>query len=427
MLIGNIFQQTYNIVDSIIVGKVLGIEALTAVGASFPIIFSLISFVIGIASGGTIIISQYFGAKDYEKVKRAIDTMYIFVFFASLMIMAVGIGFSKSIFALIRLPEEVLPQATIYLHTFLYGTILLFGFNAISGILRGVGDSKTPLYFQIVAVVLNIFLDILFIKYLHMGIRGAALATVIAQGSAFLLAAIYLNKNHKLVRVRINKLIFDKAIFKQSVRIGLPSGFQQTFVAFGMMALFRIVNDFGTQVAAAYSVAGRIDNLALLPSMNFGQALATFVGQNLGANKLDRIRTGLKATFLMSASVSVFLTAFVIIFREQLMFLFTNDGEVVDIGIKYLIIVGSCYLLFSLMFSLNGVLRGAGDTLIPMFITLLSLWIIRIPFAYFLSGRIGEVGIWWAVPIAWGVGTVCSYVYYKTGKWKEKGVVKHAS
>jgi putative MATE family efflux protein len=445
MLAGNIFQQTYNIVDSIIVGKLVGKEALAAVGASFPIIFALISFVIGIASGGTIVVAQYFGSKDYLKVRRTIDTLYIFVFFSSVFITIIGLSVSGSIFHLTKLPEEVIPAAKIYLNTFLLGTVLLFGFNGTVAILRGLGDSVTPLVFLIIASLCNIGFDILFVKYFGLGVRGAALATVLSHGGAFFTAVFYLNKTHKLVKLRIKELVFDWNIFRKSVNIGIPSGFQQTFVSFGMIALFRIVNNFGTDVIAAYTVAGRIDNLAMLPAMNFSQALSTFVGQNIGAKKADRVRSGLITTLGMSVGFSVVITLFVLLFRNDMMHLFTRDQSVISIGAGYLAIVGSSYVIFSTMFSLNGFLRGAGDTLIPMFITLMSLWIIRIPIAALLSGRFYETlmhwnirinfpsllsgtlceqGIWWSIPIGWFTGTLFSFFYYRTGKWRKKVIVE---
>lgn len=448
MLAGNIFQQTYQFVDSIIVGRLIGTEALAAVGASFPIIFALISFVIGIGSGGTIVISQYFGAKDYFRVRRAIDTIYIFIFFASVVITTVGILLSSAIFRWINLPEEVIPLAGAYLNTFLLGTVLFFGFSGTSAILRGLGDSVTPLVFLIIASVFNIGFDILFIKYLGLGVRGAALATIAAQGGAFLSAIIYLNRTHRIVKLKLKELVFDWEIFWRSVRIGVPSGLQHTFVSVGMIALLRIVNNFGTTVIAAYTVAGRIDGLAMLPAMNFGQALSTFVGQNIGANRAERVRSGLAATIGMSTLISLTITLIVIFFRHQLMGLFTENPEVIQTGSEYLVIVSSCYFIFSTMFSLNGVLRGAGDTLIPMFITLFSLWVVRIPMAALLSGRmaatfeswgwdislpgflngeLGETGIWMAVPIAWLLGAIFSFFYFRTGKWKTKGVVKHKS
>lgn len=427
MLVGNLFQQTYTIFDSIIVGRLIGDEALAAVGASFPIIFALISFVIGIATAGTIIISQYYGAKDYAKVGRAIDTIFVFIFIASILVTGVGIAFGKKIFELTKLPPEVIPQATVYLRTFLSGTILLFGFNGISAILRGIGDSKTPLYFQISAAVLNILLDYILIKFLDMGVRGAALATVISHGLTFIVAALYLNKTHKLIQIKLINLNFDRDIFKKSIKIGLPSGFQQTFVALGMIALYRIVNEFGTDVVAAYSVAGRIDGLAMVPAMIFGQALSSFVGQNLGAGKTDRVKRGLRETLIFSVIISVIVTIIVLLFKYQLMRLFTDTEAIAQIGSQYLLIVSSCYIIFAIMFALNGVMRGAGDTLVPMFITLFSLWVIRVPFAAVLSSKYGEIGIWLAVPLAWSVGTVFSFIYYKTGNWKKKVIVKPES
>lgn len=423
MLLGNLFQQIYHFVDRIIVGNLIGKEALAATGASFPLIFALISFVIGISAGGTIVISQYFGAKDYDRVRRAIDTIYIFVFVCSIAITIIGVSFSRWVFQLTKLPDDIVPQAVIYFNTFISGTILLFGFNGTSAILRGLGDSKTPLVFLVFSTITNIVLDIVFIKYFNWGIRGAALATVVAQGGAFVSAIIYLNRNHHLVKLYITKLVFDKEIFVKSFRIGLPSGFQQTFVALGMIALFSIVNQFGTDVVAAYSVAGGIDSLAMQPAMNFGQALSTFVGQNIGAGKTSRVRSGLVATITLSSVTSIIVAVVILFFRSELMMLFTKDANVIGIGNHYLLIVSSCYVIFSIMFSINGVLRGAGDTLVPMFFTLIALWGVRVPLAYILSKHMGVTGIWLSVPLGWLVGTTCSFFYYLTGKWKTKSVV----
>jgi putative MATE family efflux protein len=354
MLIGNVFQQLYNVVDSVIVGHFLGKEALAAVGASFPLLFMLISFVIGIASGSTIIISQYFGAKNMQQVKRSIDTMWVFLFFASLAVTALGIAFSGTIFELIRLPEDVMPQARLYFNVYLSGIILFFGFNATSAILRGLGDSKTPLYFLVIATFTNILFDLLFIVVFKWGIAGAAIATIISQGGAFITAIIYLNRTHAIFNLSWRKLDFDWAIFRKSLNIGLPSGLQQTFVSLGMLALFRIVNDFGTNTVAAYSVALRIDSLAALASMNFGAALSTYVGQNLGAKKPERVYAGFLATFKMSSLVSLLVSLVVIVFRHQLMAMFTTDAEVISIGAEYLLIVCSFYVVFRPCSSLEG-------------------------------------------------------------------------
>ncbi len=423
MLLGNVFQQLYNIVDSIIVGKVLGKEALASVGASFPIIFTLIALLIGVGSGFSIVISQYYGAKNIEKVKRSIDTMYIFLFVSGALASALGIYYSEELFLLLQLPLELIPQATTYLNVYMAGMIMFFGFSGTSSILRGLGDSKTPLYFLILASLFNIIFDLLFVMVFDWGIAGAAWATVIAQSGAFISGIIYLNRTHKILQFSLFKLVFDKKIFLKSLKIGIPSGLQHTFVALGMMALLGIVNTFGTDVIAAYTAAGRIDSLAMLPAMNFSQAVSAFVGQNLGANKIDRVRQGFKVTFIMSNLFCLVMTILIILFGSDMMKLFTNDANVIAIGEKYLIIVSSFYLLFSTMFTTNGVLRGAGDTLIPMFITLFSLWIIRVPGAYFLSSNFGEIGIWWSIPLGWSMGTILSYLYYRTGKWKTKSII----
>ncbi|MFC2097036.1 MATE family efflux transporter [Bacteroidota bacterium] len=424
MLLGNVFQQVYNVVDSIIVGNALGKEALSAVGASFPILFVLISLVIGIAMGGGIIISQYFGAKDYDKVKKAIGTMYIFLFLVSFVITAIGLIFSESIFRLIQLPEEIIPQANEYLTIILAGIITMFGFNGTSGILRGLGDSKTPLYFLILSTILNIILDLLFVIVFKWGISGVAWATVISQGIAFLTATIYLNKTHKLISIRLKTIRLNLEIFKKMITVGLPSGFQQMMAAMGMMALFRIVNAFGTNTIAAYSVAGRIDSFAIMPAMNFSAALTSFIGQNIGAGKLYRVKRGYISTLIMTLVISSFFTIVMVFFGRPLMSIFTPDLEVINIGVEYLIIVSSFYLIFTALFITLSVFRGAGDTLAPMIITLIALWLIRIPISYFLSEKIGTNGIWWGIPISWGSGLLIAVVYYFTGIWKNKAVVK---
>jgi putative MATE family efflux protein len=425
MLLGNIFQQLFSVVDSIIVGNYVGKVALAAVGASFPVIFVMISLIVGIVMGTTIVISQYFGAGDYVRVRRAIDTMYIYSFVAGGIVTIAGIIFAEPILRLLVLPEEIMPQATQYLRIFFSGTIIFFGYNGTSAVLRGLGDSKTPLYFLIIATVANIILDLLFVAVFNWGVAGAAYATLLANTIAFALAIIWLNKTHKLIRIVIKGLHFDREVFRQSLRIGLPTGIQQTLVALGGLALMGIVNTFGTNVIAGYSVASRLDFLAMVPAMSFSQALSTFVGQNIGANKPHRVRTGLIATVKMSGIVTIATTILIVFSGHILMDMFTNDQEVIRIGDQYLTIVSSFYLIFTLMFIYNGVMRGAGDTLLPMFFTLFSLWIIRVPMAYFLSARLGAQGIWWSIPSGWVIGFILSYVYYKTGRWKKKAVVKY--
>ena len=422
MLLGNVFQQLYNVVDSMVVGKYLGDNALAAVGASFPIIFLLISLGFGVTMGGTITISHFFGAKQYDKVRKTVDTMNVFILFFSIIISVVGIAFSDKIFILMKLPSEVIPLETSYLNVYLIGMPFFFGFGNISATLRGVGDSKTPLYLLIFSSVLNIVLDIYFVGFMKYGISSVAWATIISQGLAFIAAIIYL-RNNKLLNFHIKGIVFDKEIFKKSISIGLPSGMQHILFSLGMMALFSIVNKFGVKVIAAYSAALRLDSLAIMPSINIASALSTFVGQNLGAGKIDRVKKGLQTTILMSVSISLFITIIFHLFGSNLMGLFTEDEEVIKFGVQYLTIISSFYILFSALFSINAVMRGAGDVIVPMFITLIALWIVRVPFAYFMSDIWGVTAIWWAAPIGWAVGITLSYSYYKSNRWKRKFTV----
>lgn len=424
MLIGNIFQQLYNVVDSVIVGRYLGNEALAAVGASFPLIFTLIALIIGVSIGVTVVISQFYGSKNMEQVRKAIETMYIFLFITSIGITIIGILTSEYIFRLIDLPEDIIPQAVTFFNLYASGFIFFFGFQGTTAILRGLGDSKTPLYFLVISVLVNILLDIVFIVYFGWGIESVAIATVISQAGAFITLIWYLHLTNPLLRFNFFKMRFDYDIFKKSIQIGIPTGLQQTFVALGMLALFKVVNTFGTTIIAAYSVAMRIDSFASLPAMNFSAALSSFVGQNIGANKQDRVKAGLVATLKMTALISVSVSIITWLFSNQIMMLFTNDMAVVEAGSHYLLIVSTFYILFSTMFVYHGVLRGAGDTVIPMFITLFALWVIRIPISFMLSKLYGPIGIWWGIPFAWAIGASFSYLYYKSGKWKTKSVIK---
>lgn len=424
MVLGNVFQQLYSIVDSVVVGKFIGKEALAAVGSSFPVIYVLIAMVIGIGSGASVVISQYFGAREMDKVKRAVSTIFIFLFFASIAVTILGVSLSNPLFRLIGVPENVFEDATVYFRIYVAGQIFFFGYNGVTSVLRGLGDSRTPLYFTILATLTNITLDFVFVLVFDMGIKGVALATIIAHGTAFISAAIYLNRKHEIISFKLKEMVFDRTLFNQSLRIGLPTGFQQTVVAIGMAALINIVSQFGTSVLAAYTVASRIDAIASMPAMIFGSALSSFVGQNVGGGFMDRVNKGHTATIIMAGGISVAVTILVFFFDDQLMQLFTKDPDVISVGKQYLHIVCSFYIIFATMFTYHGLFRGAGDTLVPMFITLASLWIARVPLAWLLSNAWGEKGIWWAIPVSWALGLLLSILYHKFGSWRKKAVVK---
>ncbi|MFO7868292.1 MAG: MATE family efflux transporter [Bacteroidales bacterium] len=423
LVLGLIIQQLYSVVDSIIVGKFLenGEQGLAAIGAAFPVIFFLISFVVGISNGGTIIISHFFGNKNYKGIRDAIETNNIFLFVCAVIVSTIGISLAEPIFIFINLPAEVIPQAVTYMQIYSVGFVGMFGYHGVSAILRGVGDSKTPLYVLIIASVLNVLLDLLFIVVLKTGIAGVAWATVIAQTSTFIGVVYYLNRTHPLIKYTFG-LRFDTKIFKESVRIGLPSGFQQSFVGLGNVALMSIVSRFGTVVVAAYSVTSRIDMLCGVPAIALASAFSGFVGQNLGARKIKRVERGYKFTVLLGVSISLIITTFLLLFRTEVMSIFTNEQNILPYGAQYLSIVSPFYVVFTILFISNAALRGAGDTLIPMFVTLFALWIIRVPAAHFLSQHYGEAGIWWGIPMGWIIGMTFSTIYFFTGKWKQKRV-----
>ncbi|MDX9781492.1 MAG: MATE family efflux transporter [Bacteroidales bacterium] len=431
MIIGNIFQQLYNIVDSIVVGKFIGSVALAAVGASFPILFTLSALVAGITIGGSVLVAQYFGAKNFHKVKITSDTLQIFLLFSSLFLTIIFFIFSEPLFRMLSIPEEVLPDAVRYFDIVILSTTLpsfmLFG---IAAILRGVGNSLTPIYFTVGSIVLNMILDLVFVLWFGWGIDGVAWATGISSLFAWLALWYYLNsRKESIIKFNLNwrKWEFDWENFKISLKIGLPSGVQQTLVGLGNMALLGIVSPFGVATLAAYTAAGRVDMFVSMPAMNLAAALSSFVGQNLGAGRFDRIRNGLWATLKYSTVISVSLTVVVILFGEQIMHLFVESGsphysEIIKTGKEYLVIVTSFYILFTTMFVVNGVTRGAGATFVPMLITTLSLWIIRIPLAYFLSGEMGAQGIWWSIPAGWTIGCIGAILYYNSGLWKKHRV-----
>jgi len=426
MLLGNVFQQFYNMVDSFVVGRFIGTDALAAVGTSFPVIFFMLALILGVTMGSTVLISQFFGAKDMESLQKVVTTSYIFLFVAGAIMSVIGVLVAPFILSAMAVPPEVLPEATSYLRIIFGGMLATFGYNGVAAMLRGLGDSKTPLYILIAATLLNVVLDLVFVVVFHWGVAGAAWATIISQGLSFIGALIALDTRNKYVRLDFRRLVWDKPIFRHMLRIGLPTGLQQTFVSLGMMVLSRIVNEYGPLTMAAYTAAMRIDSIAAMPAMNLSQAVTTFTGQNMGAGKTERVKRGHLSAIAVSTGISLFIGVLVIVFGRQLMSIFTTDQEVIAIGYQYFLIVGFFYAIFGAMFINNGVMRGAGDVFIPMINTLLALWIVRVPCALLFTKvfGMGSAGIWWSIPAGWMIGFIFSTWYYLSGKWKTKTVIR---
>lgn len=420
LLVGNLLQQFYNITDSIIVGQFLGKEALAAVSASFFIYYFIISLVIGVGSGTTVVISQLFGAKQYQKVQLAFSSFFIFMLVGGIILSIAGIIFAEPVFRLTNTPEEVIPQAVAYFRIYIGGTFLFVTFNSIISILRGVGESVRPMLFILITTVLNIAFDLLFILVFKWGIEGAARATVVSQGIGMCIALAYVNNTHPLLSIKKQDMLFDWKLFKESLKIGLPTSVQQCAIALGLIALLGIVNSFGTNTLTAYGAAGKIDTIITQAVLTLSGALAAFCGQNIGAGRLDRVKKGVQFTMYTNIALGLLTFAAVYLFGNEMMRVFTKDIDVVAIGKEYLLIIGGFFIVHGALNVYNGALRGAGDTLFPMITSLVCLWLIRIPLAYYLSSWLGRNGIWWAIGISITIGLIVTFVYYKMGFWKRR-------
>lgn len=425
LLIGNILQQAYNLTDSIIVGQFLGKEALAAVSASYFIYYFVISLVIGIGSGTTVVISQLYGAKQYAKVQLAFSSFFIFMLVAGIVLSIAGIIFAEPLFRMTRTPEEVIPQAVSYFRIYIGGTFLFVTFNSIISILRGVGESIRPMVFILITTVLNVLLDLLFILVLHWGIEGAARATVLAQGIGMCIALVYVNNTHPLFSIKKKDMLFDSRLFRESLRIGLPTSVQQCAIAIGLVALLGIVNQFGTDTLTAYGAAGKIDTLITQAILTLSGALAAFCGQNIGARRWKRVQQGVRFTMLANIAIGLLTFLTVWLFGNELMLIFTDDANVISIGKEYLLIISGFFAIHGALNVLNGALRGAGSTLFPMITSLLCLWIFRIPLAYGFSAWFGRVGIWWAIGFSITIGLVATLIYYKKGRWRKEKEFLH--
>ena len=427
LLLGNLLQQLYNVTDSVIVGQFLGKQALAAVSASFFIYYFIISLVIGIGSGTSVVISQFFGAKQFDKVQRAFSSFFIFMLVAGILLSIAGIIFAEPMFRLTNTPEDVIPQAVIYFRIYVGGTFLFVTFNSIISILRGVGESVRPMLFILLTTVLNVILDLVFIAVFHWGIEGAARATVIAQGIGMCVALAYINNTHPLLSIKKKDLVFDTSLFKEGLRIGLPTSVQQCAISLGLIALLGIVNSFGTETLTAYGAAGKIDTIIIQAVLTLSGALAAFCGQNIGARRLDRVREGVRFAMLVNVVLGLATFTAIYFFGDTMMLAFTNDPEVIAIGQEYLLIIGGFFIVHGGLNVFNGALRGAGDTLFTMVVSLTCLWLIRIPLAYWFSSIWGRVGIWWAIGASLCIGLAVTYIYYRLGFWKNKGAVREGT
>lgn len=430
MLVGNVFQQLYSTVDSIIVGNFVGKNALAAVGSSFSIQFLILSIAIGFTTGMSVVIAQVFGAKDFSKLKITFTTGLIFIVFLSFFLGLLGVVISKPMLMFLDTPPEILSDATTYLALMFLGFPALFLFNMYSAVLRAVGDSKTPLYFLIVASITNIVLDYTFVAIFNMGVAGVAIATLIAQLLSAFLCYLYVNKSVQIFTINREELKFDKDILISVIRYGLPASIQQAMISVSWMAVQGFVNFFGPDTMAAYSVYNKIENFVTMPIMNLAMALSMFAGQNIGAGKEKRATQGVTATLKIQAAFCVSMMFIMPLLAKSLMIMFGLKGEenVMRIGVMAIDLCAYFYIIFAVFQTYNNFHRGVGDTKFAMFATLCMV-IIRIPTTYLLIHvfNAGEISIWYGMIAGWATVLVVNAVRYYSGGWRGKAFIQNKS
>lgn len=418
---GNLLQQLYNMVDSIVVGQVIGDQALAAVGTGFPVINMLISLFIGVSTGATVMISQYYGARDFERLRDTVDTMYTAVKIGILPLTLVGVAASGPLLRLMKVPEDgTFQMAQVYLVIIFLGMIGTLGFNLNAGILQGLGDSRTSLLFLAIATVINIVLDLLFAMVLHLGVAGVALATVIAQVFSWVFGVFYINRRYDCIHIRFRGFPFRKDLFAQAMKLGIPGGIQQALFSLGILFVQGIVNSYGSAFMAGFNGANKIDSFAFLPMQSFGLAVTTYAGQNMGAGKLRRVGEGLRASIVLCLIFSG--AALVLLYPSSglLMRLFTNSPEVIHAGVAYLHSVLPVYCFMGINFMFNSTLRGTGEMVVPMVGCIVELWLVRLPAAYLLAQYLGPDYLFWSYGLGWFVNILFGGTYYLTGRWKKK-------
>lgn len=429
MFLGNIFQQVYNLVDTIVVGRFVGPDALAAVGSSFTMMTFITSVIIGLCMGAGVLISQLFGAKETVRMQRAISTSFTFILVITLIIMAITLIFIDPILKLFQTPVQIVEDTKTYLTFIFGGLIFTFLYNFATCLLRAIGDSKTPLYALIAACLINVVLDLVFVIVLHLGVMGAALATVIAQAVSALLGCIYAIKKLSFLQIQKENLIFDREMFRTTARYSVLTSVQQSIMNFGILMVQGLVNTFGATAMAAFAAAVKIDSFAYMPVQEFGNAFSTYVAQNVGAEKTDRVKQGVHSAFRTIILFCIVISSVVLIFARQLITIFVSASEtaIIDIGAQYLYIVGVFYVLIGFLFMFYGFYRGIGQHSMSIILTILSLGT-RVALAYLLAPTpIGLVGIWWAIPIGWAIADLVGFVVYGRGKWTRfvTNYVKH--
>ena len=403
LLAGSFLQQLYNMVDSWVVGNYAGDAALAAVGVGYPVIFMFTSLFMGLSNGGTVVIAQFYGAGNMDRVRDAVDTIYTAFMASAIPITALALGLVRPVLLLMQVEEDAWAESWLYLAVVSAGLIGAIGYNLNAGILGGLGNSRTTLLFLAISSVMNIVLDLVLVLACGMGVLGVALGTIISQAFSWLFGLFYINRHYPNIAIRPFCFRFDKALFRQIMGIGLPAGIQMSLVAVGAMVVMSKINSFGKEYTAAYNVGSKLDSLAFLPVQSLSNAVTAFVGQNIGARRLDRVRQGIRITVAASVAWSAVMLVLIPL-GPTLVGFFSDTPAVIQSGSVYLKCIMPFYLLFSVMFCLNNAMWGAGDSLFAMVDVIFSLILVRVPAVYWFADHYGPDYMYYGVGVGWCVG-----------------------
>jgi len=432
MLIGNIAQQLYNTVDSIVIGKYVGDNALAAVGSAGPVLHLLLVLFVAVATGAGIMVSQYFGARDREKLSQTIGVCITLTAIVSTIIMVISPFVIRPMLVFINTPETIIDWCEGYLLILLVGNWGFSYFNILSGILRGLGDSFSALVFLLISTALNIVLDIWFVTGFNMGVPGVALATIIAQMVSAVLCVIKLKKMDEVFDLNLNMLKPKKEYAVQLLKLGLPSGLTQVIFSLAMITVQSLTNTFGEMIIACNVIVMRVDGFAMMPNFTFGVTMTTFAGQNVGAKKIDRVEQGTRQGLAIAVGVSTVITIILLFFGRYLMNIFTDTAELVELSMRMMRILAIGYIAMAITQVFSGVMRGAGDTVTPMWLSLITTIFLRVPIAYgiayltrsqqYPNGRPESIFV--SLLIAWVLGAVITFLFYKKGNWRKKALIR---
>ena len=422
ILFGTFFQQLYNTTDAVIVGKFVGKEALAAVGGpAATLINLLIGFFTGLSSGATVIISQYYGAKKQDDVRKTVHTAIALSIAGGAVIMALGLLFSGTALRAMNTPDDILSLSVMYMRLYFLGVIPSLIYNMGSGILRAVGDSKRPLYFLIMSCIANIVLDILFVKILQMGVAGVAIATALSQVFSALMVVTALMKTEDSYKLYLREIRLSPVFLHNIIRIGLPAGIQSTMYSLSNLIVQASINSFGTDTIAAWTAYGKVDGIFWMIMGAYGVAITTFAGQNFGAGKYDRIKKSVRICLGMAAFTSILLSVIVLAGGRIFFGLFTNDPNVVSIGLGMMWVISPSYVTYICIEILGGTTRGCGDAIPPMLITAVSVCVLRVTWVLAAVPLRPEVStVAFSYPLTWTVTSLFFIVYYLKGNWLKR-------